>query len=77
MFVHLGFEDLKIISGGKDGGREGVPVPWSHGDKRSGEWSGPGLFQFNRESVLGIGKTRALGGVTDFNSLEHLRRDNI
>ena len=24
-FVHQGFEGLKIISAGKDGGREGVP----------------------------------------------------
>ena len=27
------FEGLKIISTGKDGGREGVPILWSHGDK--------------------------------------------
>ena len=37
-----GFEGLK--SAGKDGGRERVPVPWSHGDKRISEWSGPALF---------------------------------
>ena len=34
MFVHSGFEGLKIISARKDGGRVGVPVPWRHGDKR-------------------------------------------
>ena len=39
-----GFEGLKIISAGKDAGREGVPVPWSHGDKRISEWSDPALF---------------------------------
>ena len=33
MFVHPDFEGLKIISAGKDGGREGVPVRWSHRDK--------------------------------------------
>ena len=27
MFVHPDFEGLKIISAGKDGGRERVPVP--------------------------------------------------
>ena len=47
------FEGLKIISAGKDGGREGVPVLWSHGDKRISEWSGPAIFQFDRERVLG------------------------
>ena len=40
----LGFEGLKIISGGKDRGQERVPVPWSHGDKRIGEWGGPAFF---------------------------------
>ena len=39
-----GFEGLKIISARKDGGREGVPVPWSHRDKRISERSGPALF---------------------------------
>ena len=45
---------------------------WSHGDKRIGELTGPALFQFNRERVLRIGKTRAtgkpyyLGGINDF-----------
>ena len=39
-----GFEGLKIISARKDGGREGVPVPWSHRDKRISEWSGPALL---------------------------------
>ena len=39
-----GFDGLKIISVGKDGGREGVPVPWSHRDKRISEWSCPALF---------------------------------
>ena len=29
---------------GKDRGRERVPVPWSHRDKRIGEWIGPALF---------------------------------
>ena len=57
MFVHSDFEGLKVISVGKDGGRERVPVPWSHGDKRVGEWSGPEIVHFNRERVLGIGKT--------------------
>ena len=33
----LGFEGLRIISAGKDGGRERVPVPCSHGDIRIGE----------------------------------------
>ena len=37
-------EGLKIVSARKDGGREGVPVPWSHGDKRISEWSSPALF---------------------------------
>ena len=54
-----GFEGLKIIRAGKDGGREGVPAPWSHGDKRISEWSSPALFQFDRERVLGIGETGA------------------
>ena len=36
------FEDFKWY--GNDGGRERVLVPWSHGDKRIGEWSGPALF---------------------------------
>ena len=44
VFVNQGFEDLKITSAGKDGGRERVPVPWSHRDKRISEWSGPALF---------------------------------
>ena len=40
-----GFEGLKIIIAGKDGGRERVQVPWSHGgDKCVGEWSGPTFF---------------------------------
>ena len=37
MFVHVSLEGLKIISAGKDGGREGVPVLCSHGDKGIGE----------------------------------------
>ena len=42
VFVRPGFEGLKIISAGKDGGREGVSLP--HGDKRISERSGPALF---------------------------------
>ena len=60
MFVHPDFEGLKVIRGGKDGGREGVPVSWSHGDKRISEWSGSALFQFDRERVLEIGGTAFL-----------------
>ena len=37
MFVHPGFEGLKIISAVKDGGRERVPVLRSHRDKRISE----------------------------------------
>ena len=37
MFVNSGFEGLKIISAGKDGGRERVPVLRSHGDKHIGK----------------------------------------
>ena len=59
MFVHPDFEGLKIISAGKDRGRERVPVLWSHRDKRISERSGPELFQLDRERVLGIGETRA------------------
>ena len=33
MFVNPGFEGLKIVSARKDGGSEGVSVPWSHRDK--------------------------------------------
>ena len=60
-----------IISVGKEGGRQRVLVRWSHGDKRIGEWSGLTLFQFSREGMLGIGKSRAtskadFGGITIF-----------
>ena len=44
VFVNPGFEGLKIVSARKDGGREGVPVSWSHRDKRISEWSGSALF---------------------------------
>ena len=37
MFVHSGFEGLKIIRAGKDGDKEGGSVPLSHGDKRISE----------------------------------------
>ena len=37
MFVRPDFEGLKIINAGKDGGRERVQVPCSHGNKRIGE----------------------------------------
>ena len=77
VFVNPGFEGLKIVSARKDGGREGVPAPWSHRDKRISEWSGPALFKFDRERVLGPAKRvlrtkHALGGIIDFNSSEHL-----
>ena len=57
--MHSGFEGSKVISVGKDGGRERVPIIWSHWEKRIGEWSGPALFQFNCERLLGICKTCA------------------
>ena len=44
-----GFDGLKIIFAGKDGGKERVPVLCSHRDKRISEWSGPALFLFDRE----------------------------
>ena len=53
------FTRVLNINNGKDGGQESVPVTRSHGDKRIGEWSGPALFQFNRERVFGIWKTHA------------------
>ena len=55
MLVHPGFEGLKVISVEKDRGRERVPVPCSHAYWRMC----PALFQFIRERLLGIGKTRA------------------
>ena len=47
MFEYSGFKDFKDISDGKDGGREGVTVPRSHGDKRIGELSGPTLLTYS------------------------------
>ena len=40
MSVHHGFEGLKVLSVGKDGGWERYPVALSHGDKRIAERSG-------------------------------------
>ena len=50
---------MKVIGVRKDGDRERAPVPLSRGDKRIGEWRAPALFQFNREGMLGIGKSSA------------------
>ena len=44
---------------GKHGGRERVSVSWSHRDKLIGERSDPALFQFDREWLLGMGKSRS------------------
>ena len=55
-----------MVSVGKDGGWERVPISLNHGDKQYiGELSSPSLFQFNCEKD-------ALGGIGDFNSSEHL-----
>ena len=51
MIVRPSFEVLKVISVGKDGDKERVPVSLSPGNKRIGEWCGPALFQFNLQRV--------------------------
>ena len=57
MFVYPGFEGLKIISAGKGGGWERVPVLWSHRDKRINEWYDWKWFFFTFENIFIHNKT--------------------
>ena len=76
MFVHLGFEGLKIISAGKDGGRESSSSlkSWRQRYLRI-KWSGTFLIYPRRcwESEKRVPSAKhALEGITDSNSSEHL-----
>ena len=65
MFVHPGFEGLKIISAGKDRGREGANDVVRHFSNLTAKecW----------ESAKRVLRAKhALGGIIDFNSSEHL-----
>ena len=66
-------KQLKVISRGKDGGWEGVPVSGGHRDKRVGESAGAIFVQFDSEGVLGVRKPRVSSkegfrGIIDFSS---------
>ena len=50
MSVDAGLKQLKVISRGEDGGREGVPVSGGHRDKRVGESARSILIQFDSYS---------------------------
>lgn len=69
MSMPSGLEGLMIVRALKEGDREGVPVPISHGDKRGSERSG---------SAFGSRESRATcrsdfkGEIIDFTSKEHI-----
>ena len=56
--VDMGLKQLKVISRGKDGGWEWVPVSGGHRDKRVGESAGSVFIQFDSEGVLSVRKPR-------------------
>ena len=72
-----GFESLKIISAGKVGGRERVPVPWSHGDKLLANEVVRHFSNLTAKECWELAKRvlrakHPLGRIIDFNSSEHL-----
>ena len=49
---------------------ERVPVLWSYGNKRTGEWDGSTLCNIIANHVLHA--KQASGRITDFNSSDHI-----
>ena len=75
--MNPGFEGLKIIRAGKDGGRGRVPVPSRHGENVLANEVVRHFFNLTAKECWELAKRmlrakHALGGITDFNSLEHL-----
>ena len=77
MFVNPGFEDLKIVSARKDGGGEGVPILEVIGTNVLAKEVVRHLSNLTAKECWESAKRvlrvkRALGGIVDFNSSEHL-----